>query len=91
MLEMLRAHPRVTWSVAATVVALILFLSTPQTDISGSRHAYATDVGEIQNTFSCRERLFLSARRLSAELSQEPNVVRTLTRPDHESSGSHIN
>lgn len=34
-----------------TIIALILFFSTLETDINGSHHPYATDVGEIQNAF----------------------------------------
>ncbi|MGD2178818.1 MAG: DUF2723 domain-containing protein [Anaerolineae bacterium] len=49
MLETLRSRERVLWLIATTVVALALFLSTLQADINGSRHAYAKDVGEIQN------------------------------------------
>lgn len=51
MLEMLRSRNRVVWPTVTTVVALILFLSTLQTDVSGSHHPYAADVGEIQNAF----------------------------------------
>jgi len=40
---------RVLWPVLAGLVALAAFLSTMQTGINGSVHAYATDVGEIQN------------------------------------------
>ncbi len=34
------------------LVTLLIFLSTIQTDINGSEHAYATDVGEIQNALA---------------------------------------
>ena len=51
MLEMLRSRHRVVWLIGTTIVALILFLSTLETDINGSHHPYATDVGEIQNAF----------------------------------------
>jgi hypothetical protein len=48
---MLRSRKRLVSVVLIAVVALALFLSTLQIDISGSRHPYATDVGEIQNAF----------------------------------------
>jgi hypothetical protein len=47
----LRVREPVLWLTVVMGVALALFLSTLQTDINGSRHAYATDVGEIQNAF----------------------------------------
>ncbi len=37
------------WVLLATLVAFVLYLSTMQLHINGSNHAYATDVGEIQN------------------------------------------
>ena len=37
------------WVLSAALAALILYLSTAQMHINGSNHAYATDVGEIQN------------------------------------------
>ena len=37
------------WIAIAMCIALALFLSTVQTRINGARHAYTTDVGEIQN------------------------------------------
>jgi len=37
------------WTLSSSLVALILYLSTAQIHINGSNHAYATDVGEIQN------------------------------------------
>ena len=38
-----------SWTILAALLALALFTSTFQTRINGSDHAYATDVGEIQN------------------------------------------
>jgi hypothetical protein len=37
------------WVVLAALISSALFLSTAQLHINGSNHAYATDVGEIQN------------------------------------------
>jgi len=37
------------WATLAAVIAFALFLSTLQTDINGSEHPYATDVGNFQN------------------------------------------
>lgn len=37
------------WVLLAALIALVLYLSTAQMHINGSNHAYATDVGEIQN------------------------------------------
>ena len=49
MLDGLRSRQRLVSLFLVTVAALALFLSTLQTDINGSRHPYAKDVGEIQN------------------------------------------
>jgi len=48
---MFHSHKRLVPPVLIAIVALALFLSTLQTDISGSHHPYAADVGEIQNAF----------------------------------------
>jgi hypothetical protein len=40
---------RTFWPVVAAVVALAVYVSTLQTDVNGSLHPYASDVGEIQN------------------------------------------
>jgi len=40
---------RTFWCAAAMLVALAVFLSTLQTNVNGSEHPYATDVGEMQN------------------------------------------
>ena len=37
------------WAILAAVIAFALFLSTLQTDINGSEHPYATNVGNFQN------------------------------------------
>ncbi|MDX1413642.1 MAG: DUF2723 domain-containing protein [Candidatus Promineifilaceae bacterium] len=37
------------WVILAMLIAFLLYLSTVQLHINGSNHAYATDVGEIQN------------------------------------------
>jgi len=42
-------HDRRLWATIAMAAALLLFLSTLQTDVNGSQSPYATDVGEIQN------------------------------------------
>jgi hypothetical protein len=47
--QILHAQNRVLWPVSTAIVALVVFLSTLQVGINGSGHAYATDVGEIQN------------------------------------------
>jgi hypothetical protein len=49
-LQRLTGQPRpALWASVAACAALALFLSTLQVDVNGSVHAYATDVGEIQN------------------------------------------
>ena len=45
----LRPQNRTFWCAAAAFVALLVFLSTLQTNVNGSEHPYATDVGELQN------------------------------------------
>jgi hypothetical protein len=45
----LHASDRRLWVAIAVVVSLIVYLSTLQVDVNGSVHAFATDVGEIQN------------------------------------------
>jgi len=49
MLEALRSRERVLSLLLVAVISLALFLSTLQTDVNGSPHGYARDVGEIQN------------------------------------------
>ncbi len=46
---MLNPRDRRVWAALATLVALVIYLSTLQTIINGSDHPYTTDVGEIQN------------------------------------------
>ena len=45
----LRPQNRAFWCAAAVCISLLAFLSTLQTNVNGSGHPYATDVGEIQN------------------------------------------
>ncbi len=49
MLEAMRSRERVLSLLLVAVTSLALFLSTLQTDVNGSPHGYARDVGEIQN------------------------------------------
>ena len=46
--DTLWSHRRL-WVAISAAIALALFLSTLQLGVNGSRHAYAADVGEIQN------------------------------------------
>jgi hypothetical protein len=47
--QILHCQNRVLWPAITAIIALVVFLSTLQVGINGSGHAYATDVGEIQN------------------------------------------
>jgi hypothetical protein len=45
----LRSQNRAFWFAVAVTVAFVVFLSTLQVEVNGSRHPYTADVGEIQN------------------------------------------
>lgn len=49
MIETPPPRNRALWPLLAGLVAFLVFLSTLQTDVNGSGHPYAADVGEIQN------------------------------------------